>query len=58
MRNTVQLTLTAAVAALVLVACGEGMGPTTEQVQVLAAEMEQLGAMVDSDFGEIGRAHV
>lgn len=56
MRNTVQLTLTAAVAALVLLACGEGAGPASEQAQVLAAETEQLGAMVDSDFGVSGAA--
>ena len=56
MRNTVQLTLTAAVAGLALLACGEGAGPASEQAQVLAAETEQLGAMVDTDFGVSGAA--
>ena len=56
MRHTVQLTLTAAVAGLALAACGEGTAPTSEQAQVLAAETEQLGAMVDSDFGAPGAA--
>jgi len=56
MRNTVQLTLTAAVVGLALVACGEGTAPASDQAQVLAAEAAQLGAMVDSDFGASGAA--
>jgi hypothetical protein len=56
MRNTVHLTWTAAFAGLALVACGEGTAPTSDQAQVLAAETEQLGAMVDSDFGASGAA--
>jgi len=56
MRYTIQLTAAAAAAlagALVL-ACGEGTAPSSQQAQVLAAEQEQLGAMVDSAFGAGG----
>src|SRR5207249_144377 len=35
-------------------ACGEGTVPSSQQAQVVAAEQEQLGAMVDSDFGAAG----
>src|SRR5438046_5162432 len=52
MRNTVQLAVAAAAA--VALACGEGTAPSSRQAQVLAAEQEQLGAMVDSDFGAAG----
>lgn len=54
MRTTVQLTLAAALIGLVAVACGEGTAPASDQAQVLAAEVEQLGAMVDADFGASG----
>src|SRR5436190_14544664 len=56
MRYTVQLTVAAAaaVAAAVALACGEGTAPSSQQAQVLAAEQEQLGAMVDTDFGAAG----
>src|SRR5207302_1033350 len=54
MRYTVQLTVAAAVAGALLLACGEGTAPSSQQAQVLAAEQEQLGAMVDSDFGAAG----
>ena len=52
MRNTVQLAVAAAAA--VALACGEGTAPSSQQAQVLAAEQEQLGAMVDTDFGAAG----
>jgi len=32
-------------------ACGEGTAPASEQAEVLAAEADQLGAMVDTEFG-------
>jgi len=54
MRYTVQLAVAAAVAGAVALACGEGTAPSSPQAQVLAAEQEQLGAMVDSDFGAAG----
>ena len=55
MRNTFRLTAAAVLAALTVVACHEGgTAPLSSQAQVLAAEQEQLGAMVDSDFGAIG----
>ena len=52
MRNTVQLAVAAAAAAAL--ACGEGTAPSSQQAQVLAAEQEQLGAMVNTDFGAAG----
>lgn len=54
MRKTVQRTLAAALIALAAVACGEGTAPSSDQAQVLAAEADQLGAMVDTDFGASG----
>jgi hypothetical protein len=54
MRYTVQLAVAAAVAGAVALACGEGTAPSSQPTQVLAAEQEQLGAMVDSDFGVAG----
>ena len=56
MRYTVQLTVAAAaaVAGALLLACGEGTAPSSQQAQVVAAEQEQLGTMVDSDFGAAG----
>src|SRR6266496_173693 len=54
MRYTIQLTVAAAVAGALVLACGEGTAPSSPQAQVLAAEQEQLGAMVDSDFGGAG----
>src|SRR6266702_2614151 len=54
MRYTIQLTVAAAVAGALVLACGEGTAPSSQQAQVLAAEQEQLGAMVDSDFGGAG----
>ncbi len=57
MRRTVYLTVAAALAALAAVACNDsGMAPLSDQAQVLAAEQDQLGAMVDSDFGSSGAA--
>ncbi|HET7296352.1 MAG TPA: hypothetical protein VFI66_04375 [Gemmatimonadales bacterium] len=56
MRHTVRFALTAACFGLALGACGEGTAPASEQAQVLAAEAEQLGAMVDSNFGVSGAA--
>jgi hypothetical protein len=59
MRYTIQLTVAAAAAALagaLVLACGEGTAPSSQQAQVLAAEQEQLGPMVDSAFGAAGAA--
>src|SRR5437773_6618138 len=56
MRQTVQFTLAAALIGLAAAACGEGTAPTSGQAEVLAAEADQLGAMVDSDFGAAGAA--
>src|SRR4029077_9321615 len=54
MRYTVQSAVAAAVAGAAALACNEGTAPSSPQAQVLAAEQEQLGAMVDSDFGVAG----
>ena len=54
MRYTLQLAVAAAVAGAAALACNEGTAPSSPQAQVLAAEQEQLGAMVDSDFGAAG----
>jgi hypothetical protein len=56
MRQTVQLTLAAALIGLVAAACGEGTAPVSGQAEVLAAEAEQLGTMVDTEFGVPGAA--
>src|SRR6058998_3804364 len=56
MRKIVQLTLAAALIGLAAFACGEGTAPSSDQAQVLAAEAEQLGAMVETDFGVSGAA--
>ena len=56
MRKTVQRTLAAVLIGLAVVACNEGTAPSSDQAQVLAAEAEQLGAMVDTDFGASGAA--
>ncbi len=55
MRQTVQLTLAAALIGLAA-ACGEGTAPAFDQAEVLAAEAEQLGTMVDTEFGVPGAA--
>ncbi len=55
MRQTVQFTLAAALIGLAA-ACGEGTAPASDQAQVLAAEADQLGAMVDTEFGVSGAA--
>src|SRR5437667_9353642 len=54
MRTTLHLAAAAALAGLVALACSEGVAPSSDQTQALAAEQEQLGAMVDSDFGATG----
>lgn len=56
MRTTLQLVAAAALAGLAALACTEGVGPSAEQAQVLAAEQDQLGAMIDNDFGAVGAA--
>jgi hypothetical protein len=56
MRHTIELTLAAALIGLAAVACNDGTAPGSDQAQVLAAEAEQLGAMVDTDFGVAGAA--
>jgi len=56
MRQTVQFTLAAALIGLAAAACGEGTAPTAGQAEVLAAEADQLGAMVDTEFGVSGAA--
>ena len=55
MRQTVHITLAAALIGLAA-ACGEGTAPASEQAEVLAAEADQLGAMVDTEFGVPGAA--
>src|SRR5438093_3105400 len=54
MRKAIHLVIAAAVAGLA--ACGEGTAPASGQADVLAAEADQLGAMVDTDFGAAGAA--
>src|SRR5437660_2516626 len=54
MRRAIRLVIAAAVAGLA--ACGEGTAPASGQADVLAAEADQLGAMVDTDFGAAGAA--
>ena len=56
MRHTVQLTLAAAFVGLAAAACSEGTAPASGQADVLAAEADQLGTMVDTDFGVAGGA--
>jgi len=56
MRQTVHLSLAAALIGLAAAACGEGTAPASDQAEVLAAEAEQLGAMVDTEFGVPGAA--
>ena len=57
MHNAFRLTLGVALAALAVAACNEAaVAPPSQQDQVLAAEQEQLGAMVDGDFGTSGAA--
>jgi hypothetical protein len=56
MRTVWRIGWLALVAGAAAAACTEGAGPLAEQNAVLAAEAEQLGAMVDSDFGAAGAA--
>ena len=56
MRHIVRVTFAAAAVGLAVVACGEGTAPASDQALVLAAETDQLGAMVDTDFGIAGTA--
>src|SRR5947199_2812630 len=56
MRQNAQFTLAAALIGLAAAACGEGTAPASGQADVLAAETDQLGAMVDTDFGAAGAA--
>ncbi len=56
MRQTVQLTLAAVLIGLAAAACSEGTAPASGQAEVLAAETDQLGAMVDTEFGVPGAA--
>lgn len=56
MRKTFYLAAVAGLAGLAAVACSESTAPLAQRDQVLAAEQEQLGAMVDSDFGAAGVA--
>ena len=57
MRHSIELTFVAALVGLAAVACSnEGTAPVTDQAQVIAAESDQLGAMVDTDFGAAGAA--
>jgi len=56
MRTTLQFVAAAALAGLAALACAEGTGPSAEQAQVLAAEQDQLGEMIGSDFGAVGAA--
>lgn len=54
MRNRITLGIATALAGLGALGCTDGIAPATDETQVLAAEQEQVGAMVDSDFGEAG----
>src|SRR2546428_4840635 len=54
MRTTLPIPGVGVVAGLRALACPEGVAPSSDQGQVLAAEQEQLGAMIDSDFGVVG----
>src|SRR5207245_5231973 len=54
MRTTLPITVIAVVAGLTALACTEGVAPSSDQAQVLAAEQEKLGAVIDSDFGAVG----
>src|SRR5713101_373269 len=54
MGNTCRMLAAAAIAAAAIFGCSEGTAPSSDQAPVLAAEGEQLGAMVDSTFGESG----
>ena len=54
MLKTAQRTLAATLLGLAAIACNENTAPSSDQAQVLAAEAEQLGAMVDTDFGAAG----
>ena len=56
MRQNAQFTLAAALIGLAAAACGEGTAPASGQADVVAAEADQLGAMVDTDFGAAGAA--
>lgn len=56
MRTVWRVGWLALVAGAAAAACSDGAGPVAEQNAVLAAEAEQLGAMVDSDFGAAGAA--
>jgi hypothetical protein len=56
MRHAIELTLAAALIGLAAVACNDRTAPASDQTQVLVAEAEQLGAMVDTDFGVAGAA--
>jgi len=56
MHKTLHLLAAAALAGVVGLACSEGVAPSTDQTEVLAAEREQLGGMVDSAFGTEGAA--
>src|SRR2546430_11591727 len=53
MRKAIHLMIAGAVPGLAA-ACGEGTAPASGEADVLAAEADQLGAMVDSDFGAAG----
>src|SRR5881628_545766 len=55
MRKAIRLMIATAVAGLAA-ACGEGTAPASGQADVLAAEADQLGALVDTDFGAAGAA--
>jgi hypothetical protein len=56
MRKTGYRMVAAAIVGLAAVACNEDLAPSSDQAQVLAAEQEQLGAMIDGDFGAVGAA--
>src|SRR5438876_441774 len=57
MRNTFRLPAAGVLAAVLVMACNDGgTAPLSDQAQVLAAEQDQLGAMVDTSFGAAGAA--
>jgi hypothetical protein len=55
MKQKIHLAVAGAAIVLAVAACSDtGLGLTSEQVEVLAAFQNQLGAMTDSDFGDAG----
>ncbi|HEX9393718.1 MAG TPA: hypothetical protein VF923_03645, partial [Gemmatimonadales bacterium] len=54
MRTKLLAVVPATLVVLVLGACNDSTTPLTDQAQVLAAAQSQLGAMIDTSFGQSG----